>query len=64
MQPTSIKQHKIIVKTAKFIAKQGTQMEIVLKTKQANNAMFGFLSFDNHLNQYYKHMVTLIKAGR
>ncbi|KAF2366726.1 Suppressor of white apricot N-terminal domain [Trinorchestia longiramus] len=62
--PTSLKQHKIIVKTAGFIAKQGSQMEIVLKTKQTGNALFGFLSFDNCLNRYYKHIVALVKSGR
>ncbi|KAA0184534.1 hypothetical protein HAZT_HAZT003335 [Hyalella azteca] len=62
--PTSLKQHKIIVKTAGFIAKQGSQMEIILKTKQTGNALFGFMSFDNSLNAYYKHIVGLMKSGR
>lgn len=39
-------------------------MEIVLKTKQAGNAQFKFLSFDNPLNPYYKHVVRYIKEGR
>ena len=63
-QPETVKHNRVIVKTAKFIASQGSQMEIVLKTKQANNVMFGFLSFDNPLNAYYKHLISLIKNGR
>ena len=39
-------------------------MEIIIKTKQAGNPMFSFLSFDNVLNPYYKHMVTMIRNGR
>ncbi|KAK8374710.1 hypothetical protein O3P69_016135 [Scylla paramamosain] len=62
--PETIKQNKIIVKTSKFIVAQGGQMEIIIKTKQADNPMFGFLSFDNPLNAYYKHMVAMIKSGR
>ncbi|KAK4312587.1 hypothetical protein Pmani_015997 [Petrolisthes manimaculis] len=62
--PKTVKQNKIIVKTSKFIVAQGGQMEIVIKTKQAGNPMFAFLCFDNSLNPYYKHMVTMIKNGR
>ncbi|XP_069941663.1 splicing factor, suppressor of white-apricot homolog [Cherax quadricarinatus] len=62
--PETVKQNKIIVKTSKFIVTQGGQMEIVIKTKQAGNPMFSFLSFDNPLNAYYKHMVAMIKNGR
>ncbi|XP_063606656.1 protein suppressor of white apricot-like [Penaeus indicus] len=62
--PETVKQNKIIVKTSKFIVTQGGQMEIVIKTKQAGNPMFSFLSFDNPLNAYYKHMVSMIKSGR
>ncbi|XP_071534654.1 uncharacterized protein su(w[a]) [Panulirus ornatus] len=62
--PETVKQNKIIVKTSKFIVAQGGQMEIVIKTKQAGNPMFSFLSFDHPLNAYYKHMVAMIKSGR
>ena len=51
--------HAIIEKTAVFVSRQGAQMEIVLKAKQANNSQFQFLQFDHYLNPYYKHMVSL-----
>lgn len=56
-----MKVHAIIEKTAKFIATHGTQMEIILKTKQTNNKLFNFLYHDDSLNPYYKHLLTLIK---
>jgi hypothetical protein len=53
--------NQIIVKTASFVAKQGLQMEILLKTKQSSNTQFDFLNYDNHLNPYYKHLIQLIR---
>lgn len=61
--PDTLKQHQIIEKTAKFIASQGPQMEILLKTKQSSNSQFNFLSHDGQYNAYYKHILMLIKAG-
>lgn len=59
-----MKAHSIIEKTATFICKQGTQMEIVLKMKQKNNPQFEFLNYDNELNPYFKHLVSIMKDGR
>lgn len=42
--PTTMREHNLIEKTAKFISKQGVQMEIILKTKQSSNSQFDFLS--------------------
>lgn len=39
-------------------------MEIVLKTKQANNPQFNFLKYDDYLNPYYRHLITMIKSGK
>jgi hypothetical protein len=61
--PKTLKLHQIIEKTAKFIASQGPQMEILLKTKQSSNPQFNFLSHDGQYNAYYKHILSLIKAG-
>ena len=56
--------HAIIEKTAAFISKQGSQMEIVIAAKQKNNPQFGFLNYDNPLNVYYKHIVRMITKGK
>ncbi|GAB6028657.1 hypothetical protein CHUAL_004489 [Chamberlinius hualienensis] len=62
--PSTIKVNTIIEKTAMFVCRHSAQMEIVIKTKQANNPQFGFLSFDHSLNPYYKLMVQAIKSGK
>ena len=59
-----MKMHAIMEKTAQFIAANGQQMEIVIKTKQANNPQFDFLSFTHYLNPFYKHLVKMIKSGK
>nr|CAG4640939.1 EOG090X07RL [Eulimnadia texana] len=61
--PPTVKLALIIQKTAQFITTQGTQMEIVLKAKQANNPMFEFLNFDSALQPYYKFVCTAIRNG-
>lgn len=63
-QPTCMKENARIEKTASFIAQHGIQMEIMLKTKQAGNPQFDFLHFDDKLNPYYKHVVSMIKSGK
>lgn len=63
-QPTSKKHFAIIEKTASFIHSQGAQMEILLKMKQAANPHFGFLSFDNPLYPFYRHVLSAIQSGR
>ncbi|CAL1543009.1 unnamed protein product [Lymnaea stagnalis] len=62
--PKCRKHNARIEKTASFIAQHGIQMEIMLKTKQAGNSQFDFLHFENELNPYYKHMVSMIKSGK
>lgn len=63
-QPKSVKQNARIEKTALFISQQGPQMEILLKTKQATNPQFGFLTQDDALYRYYRHLVMAFKTGR
>ncbi|KAJ6634763.1 Protein suppressor of white apricot [Pseudolycoriella hygida] len=61
--PQSLKHHSIIEKTAKFIAAQGPQMEILIKAKQSNNPLFEFLNQNNRMNSYYKHLMNAIKSN-
>lgn len=63
-QPATTKTHAIIERTANFVCKQGAQLEIVLKAKQARNSQFDFLRFDHYLNPYYKHILKAMKEGR
>ncbi|XP_013776613.1 splicing factor, suppressor of white-apricot homolog isoform X1 [Limulus polyphemus] len=61
--PQTLKAHTIIEKTAIFVSQHGPQMEIILKTKQATNPQFNFLSIDSTLYPYYRHLVVSIRAG-
>lgn len=61
--PSTVKLNQIMEKTAKFISSQGPQMEILLKTKQAANPQFNFLNHDGQFNGYYKHILSMMKAG-
>lgn len=36
----------------------------MVKAKQARNPQFEFLNFEHPLNQYYKHLVQMIKDGK
>ncbi|EDW25936.1 GL14223 [Drosophila persimilis] len=62
--PETMKQHAIIEKTARFIATQGAQMEILIKAKQANNSQFDFLTQGGHLQPYYRHLLAAIKQAK
>lgn len=64
LQPDSLKQNAIIERTAKFIAHQGAQMEILIKTKQGDNPQFKFLNRDSVLHPYYTALIGLVKAGK
>ena len=59
IQPQGTKLNALIEKTAKYVSQHGGQMEIMIKTKQANNPQFAFLSFEHRLNPYYKHQVSI-----
>jgi len=62
--PATVKLNDVIERTAVFISKHGTQMEIVLKTKEAGNSQLNFLQFEHYLNPYYKHMVKRLLEGK
>ena len=64
LQPPTAKMHAIIERTANFVCKQGAQLEIMLKAKQARNSQFDFLRFDHYLNPYYKFIQKAMKEGR
>ncbi|KAL3317842.1 hypothetical protein Ciccas_003498 [Cichlidogyrus casuarinus] len=61
--PKTERQAKVIERTASFVAQQGLQMEIVLRTRQSGNPQFQFLEPDNQLNHFYREMTRLIKCG-
>nr|SVE73610.1 EOG090X07RL [Daphnia atkinsoni] len=61
--PPTQKLARIIEKTANFISSQGTQMEIIVKAKQANNPMFQFLHFDTALHPFYRHILAAVRNG-
>ena len=61
--PPTQKLARIIEKTANFISSQGTQMEIIVKAKQADNPMFQFLHFDTALHPFYRHVLAAIRNG-
>lgn len=61
--PKSKSQNQIIEKTAKFIASNGAQMEILIKTRQANNEKFRFLNTDDNLYPYYRLVLDAIRTG-
>ena len=60
--PGTVKEFSVIEKTAIMIAKQGPQMEILLKAKQADNPVFGFLWMEHSYNKFYRHLTTLVKT--
>ncbi|XP_043289502.1 splicing factor, suppressor of white-apricot homolog isoform X3 [Venturia canescens] len=62
--PETQKLNAIISKTALFISRQGGQMEILIKAKQANNPQFSFLSIDGSLHPYYRLVLEAIKSGK
>lgn len=61
--PETMKHSAIIERTALFIAQQGSQMEILMKLKQHGNKNFDFLSHNDPLHEFYKHVLSLIKSG-
>ncbi|CAH1403910.1 unnamed protein product [Nezara viridula] len=61
--PETMKHSAIIERTALFIAQQGSQMEILMKLKQQGNKNFDFLSHNDPLHEFYKHVLSLIKSG-
>ena len=63
MQPTTMKLHSIVEKTALFIVKQGAQMEIIIKAKQKYNPFFSFLNHDDELFPYYQHVKAMLTRG-
>ena len=60
--PPTEKLFNVIEKTALLISKQGPQMEILLKAKQAGNPVFDFLSLEHPLHKFYKHLLMMVKT--
>ncbi|XP_054279710.1 protein suppressor of white apricot isoform X2 [Macrosteles quadrilineatus] len=62
--PSTVKENQIIEKTAAHIASHGSQVEILIKTRQANNQKLNFLHVGSPLNPYYNFILGQIKIGR
>ena len=52
----------VIEKTSEFIASQGTQMEILMRAKEAHNPKFQFLNPGNPYHSIYKQVLEKKKA--
>lgn len=63
-QPKTVKENARIEKTARFVCKQGPQMEILIKAKQADNPNFSFLNQNDRLYKFYRHVLAAFKNGR
>ena len=68
LQPTNFVEHEpeppslrtlanVLEKTAEFIAKNGAQMEILMRAKEAGNLKFQFLNPDNPYHPIYKQVL-------
>ncbi|XP_022859712.1 splicing factor, suppressor of white-apricot homolog isoform X2 [Olea europaea var. sylvestris] len=55
--PPTEKLHQIISRTATFVSRHGSQSEIVLRVKQGDNPIFGFLMPDHRLHAYFRYLV-------
>uniref|UniRef100_A0A1B6H4P8 SURP motif domain-containing protein n=1 Tax=Cuerna arida TaxID=1464854 RepID=A0A1B6H4P8_9HEMI len=64
VEPDSDNIKEIIEKTAECVVKNGRQMEILIKTRQAQNKLFDFLTVGTSLNPYYQYVLEAIKSGR
>ncbi|KAL1502721.1 hypothetical protein ABEB36_007825 [Hypothenemus hampei] len=62
--PKTVKEYTRIEKTALFVCKQGLQMEILIKAKQADNPQFSFLTLQDPLYKFYRHLLEVFKNGR
>ncbi|XP_046684047.1 splicing factor, suppressor of white-apricot homolog isoform X2 [Homalodisca vitripennis] len=62
--PRTVRKNQIIEKTAAHVAVHGSQVEIVIKTRQAKNEKLNFLRVDNPLYPYYQFVLSSIKSGR
>ncbi|XP_066144219.1 splicing factor, suppressor of white-apricot homolog isoform X1 [Euwallacea fornicatus] len=62
--PKTMKEYARIEKTALFVCRQGPQMEILIKAKQADNPQFSFLIVHDPLYKFYRHILAALKNGR
>ncbi|XP_076256359.1 protein suppressor of white apricot-like [Rhynchophorus ferrugineus] len=62
--PKTVKEYARIEKTALFVCRQGPQMEILIKAKQADNPQFSFLTVNDPLYKFYRHILAAFKNGR
>ena len=59
--PTDTDQKNLIDKVAQYVAKNGTDFEQMMRTKQQGNMEYDFLQTGGRYSGYYDSKVSLVK---
>eukprot|EP01135_Chromosphaera_perkinsii_P011557 Nk52_evm1s2444 gene=Nk52_evmTU1s2444 len=61
--PQHRNQFEVICRTGRLVFEKGRQMEIILKTKQRDNPLFGFLNGGDVLHWMYERVMDILEKG-